>query len=106
MATSETIKINVGYEDNGTIIFVDIAERHIPLARKALRFLYKQEQEEKRKARELASTCRNCKFSLPRSRYDSTLFCSKRIVNKYYKKVVRPSETCKLFERKDKEDGK
>lgn len=106
MATSETIKINVGYEDNGTIAFVDIAERHIPLVRKALGFLYKQEQEEKRKARELASTCRNCKFSLPRSRYDSTLFCSKRIVSKYYKKVVRPSETCELFERKNKEDGK
>ena len=102
MAISETIKIEVGYEYDGTIIFVDIDEKHIPLARKALGYLYKQEQEEKRKARELASTCRNCKFSSPR--YDGTLCCSKKIVYKYYKKVVRSSETCELFERKEKED--
>lgn len=106
MAISETIKIEVGYEYDGTIIFVDIDEKHIPLARKALGYLYKQEQEEKRKARELASTCRNCKFSWPRHRYDGTLCCCKKIVNKYYKKVVRPSETCELFERKEKEDEK
>ena len=106
MAISETIKIEVGYEDDGTIIFVDINEKHIPLARKALGYLYKQEQEEKRKAREIASTCRNCKFSLSRNRYDGTLCCSKKIVNKYYNKIVRKSETFELFERKEKEDEK
>ena len=101
MAVSETIKIEIGYEDDGTIIFVDIDKENIPLVRKALAYLYKQEQEEKQKARKLASTCRICQFSQQRNRYDNTLCCSKRIVNKYYKKVVRPTETCKLFERKE-----
>ena len=104
MANVKTIRIDIGYEDDGTIIFVDIDKGDIPLARKALTYLYKQEQEEKRKARELASTCRNCKYSQQREmRYDHTLCCSKKIVNKYYKKVVRPTETCELFERKEEE---
>lgn len=103
MTEAKTIKIEVGYEDDGTITFVDIDKGDIPLARKALTYLYKQEQEEKQKARELASTCRNCKNSQQRARYDHTLSCSKRIVNKYYTKVVRPTETCELFERKEKE---
>lgn len=101
MATAETINIEVEYEDDGTILFVGIDKENIPLVRKALAYLYKQEQEEKRKARELASTCRNCKFSQPRARYDHTLCCAKRIVHKYYKRVVRPTETCELFERKE-----
>lgn len=100
MTEAKTIKIEVGYEDDGTITFVDIDKGDIPLARKALTYLYKQEQEEKQKARELASTCRNCEYSQQRARYDHTLSCSKRIVNKYYTKVVRPTETCELFERK------
>ncbi len=104
MANAKTIKIEVGYEDDGTIIFVDIDKGDISLARKALTYLYKQEQEEKQKARELASTCRNCKYSQQRLlRYDHTLCCSKRIVNKYYNKVVRPTETCELFERKEEQ---
>ena len=103
MAYSETIKIDIGYEDDGTILSVNIDNECIPLIRKALTHLYKQEQEEKQKARKLASTCRNCKFSQPRDRYDGTLCCSKKIVNKYYKKVVRPTETCELFERNEDE---
>ena len=103
MTEAKTIKIEIGYEDDGTITFVDIDKGDIPLARKALTYLYKQEQKEKRKARELASTCRNCEYSQQRARYDHTLSCSKRIVNKYYTKVVRPTETCELFERKEKE---
>lgn len=104
MANAKTIKIEIGYEDDGTIAFVDIDKSDIPLARKALTYLYKQEQEEKQKARELASTCRNCKYSQQRElRYDHTLCCTKRIVNKYYRKVVRPTETCELFERKEDE---
>ena len=106
MTEAKTIKIGIGYKDDGTIIFVDIDKYDIPLARKALTYLYKQEQEEKQKARELASTCRNCKYSQQREmRYDGTLCCTKRIVNKYYKKVVRPTETCELFERKEEENG-
>ena len=101
MTEAKTIKIGIGYKDDGTIIFVDINKYDIPLVRKALTYLYKQEQEEKQKARELASTCRNCKNSQQRERYDRTLCCSKRIVNKYYKRVVRPTETCELFERKE-----
>lgn len=101
MATSETVKIEIGYEDDGTIIFVDIDREDIPLVRRALAYLYKQEQEEKQKARKQSSTCRNCQFSQQRARYDNTLCCSKRIVNKYYKKVVRSTETCELFERKE-----
>lgn len=103
MTNAKTIKIEIGYEDNETITFVDIDKNDIPLARKALTYLYKQEQEEKQKARELASTCRNCKYSQQRARYDHTLCCSKRIVNKYYKKVVRPTETCELFKRKEEQ---
>ena len=106
MTEAKTIKIGIGYKDDGTIIFVDIDNGDIPLARKALTYLYKQEQEEKQKARKLASTCRNCKYSQQRElRYDHTLCCTKRIVNKYYKKVVRPTETCELFERKEEENG-
>jgi len=101
MAIAETIKIEVEYEDDGTIIFVDIDKEDIILVRKALAYLHKQEQEEKQKARKLASTCRNCQFSQQRASYDNTLCCSKRIVNKYYKKVVRPTETCELFKRKE-----
>lgn len=101
MARSETIEIEVGYEYDGTILFVGIDKENIPLVRKALAYLHKQEQEEKQKARELASTCRNCKFSQPRDRYDHTFCCAKRIVHKYYKRVVRPTETCELFERKE-----
>lgn len=101
MATSKTIKMKIGYEDDGTIIFVDIDKGNIQLVRKALAYLYKQEQEEKKKMRALASTCRNCKFSQRRDRYDSTLCCTKKIVNKYYKKVVRPTESCEMFERKE-----
>lgn len=101
MTNAKTIKIEIGYEDDGTIAFVDIDKNDIQLARKALTYLYKQEQEEKQKARELASTCRNCKYSQQRARYDHTLCCTKRIVNKYYKKVVGPTETCELFERKE-----
>ena len=97
MTEAKTIKIEIGYEDDGTIIFVDIDKGDIPFARKALTYLYKQ-------ARELASTCRNCKYSQQRARYDHTLSCSKRIVNKYYTKVVRPTETCELFERKEEEN--
>ena len=51
--------------------------------------------------RALASTCRNCKFSQPRGIYYGTLSCSKKIVNKYYNKVVRPTESCDLFKRKE-----
>lgn len=101
MAISETINIEVGYEDDGTILFVGIDKENISLVRKSLAYLYKQEQEEKRKTRELASTCRNCKFSQPRGVYNGSLCCAKRIVHKYYKRVVRPTETCELFERKD-----
>ena len=101
MSSAKTINIEVGYEDDETITFVGINKGNIPLVRKALAYLYKQEQEEKQKARELASTCRNCQFSKQRNRYDHTLCCSKRIVNKYYKKVVRSTETCELFERKE-----
>lgn len=102
MTNAKTIKIEIEYEDDGTITFVDIDKNDILFARKALTYLYKQEQEEKQKARELASTCRNCKFSQQREyRYDGTLCCIKKIVNKYYKKVVRPTETCELFERKE-----
>ena len=101
MAVSETIKMEIGYEDNGNIIFVEIDKDKIQLVRKALTYLYKQEQEEKKRIRALESTCRNCKFSSPRGHYDSTLTCSERIVNKYYHKVVRPSETCDLFKRKE-----
>lgn len=101
MTNTETIKIEVGYEDDGTILFVGIDKENIPLVRKALAYLYKQEQEEKQKARGLAPTCRNCKSSQPRDRYDHTLCCAKRIVHKYYKRVVRPTETCELFERKE-----
>ena len=102
MATSETIKMEIGYEDDGSIVFVEIDKNNIQLVRKALAYLYKQEQEEKKKMRTLASTCRNCKFSQPR-RVDGTLTCSKRIVSKYYNKVVRPTETCDLFERKEEQ---
>ena len=101
MAMLETVKMEIGYEDDGTIIFVEMDKENIPLARKALAYLYKQEQEEKKKMRALASTCRNCKFSQPRDRYDNTLTCGKRIVAKYYNKVIRPTETCDLFERKE-----
>jgi hypothetical protein len=103
MTEAKTIKIEVGYEDGGTITFVDIDKGDIPLARKALTYLYKQEQEEKQKVRKLAPTCRNCEYSQQRERYDHTLCCSKRIVNKYYRKVVRPTETCELFERKEEQ---
>ena len=103
MTKTKIVKIELGYEDDGTITFVDIDKDNIPLVRKALTYLYKQEQEEKQKARKLTSTCRNCKYSQQRDRYDHTLCCTKRIVNKYYKKVVRPTETCELFERKEEE---
>lgn len=103
MATSETIRMEIGYEDDGTIIFVGIDKENIQLIRKALAYLYKQEQEEKQKMRALASTCRNCKFSQRRDRYDGTLHCTKRTVNKYYKKVVRPTESCEMFERKEEQ---
>lgn len=95
--------MEIGYEDDGTIIFVGIDKENIQLVRKALAYLYKQEQEEKQKMRALASTCRNCKFSQPRGRYDGTLCCTKKIVNKYYKKVVRPTESCEMFERKEEQ---
>lgn len=101
MAMSETVKMEIGYDDDGTILFVEMDKENIQLVRKALAYLYKQEQEEKKKTRALASTCRNCKFSQPRDRYDNTLTCGKRIVAKYYNKVVRPTETCDLFERKE-----
>ena len=101
MAFSESIKIEVGYEDDGTIIFVDIDKENVPLVRRALAYLHKQEQEERQKTKKLASTCRNCKFSQPRASYDRTLCCSKKIVAKYYKKVVRPTDTCEMFERKE-----
>lgn len=100
MAIAETIKMEIGYEDDGSIVFVEMDKENIQLARKALAYLYKQEQEEKKKMKALASTCRNCKFSRPRQ-FDGTLTCSKKIVNKYYNKVVRPTETCDLFERKE-----
>lgn len=100
MATSETIKMEIRYEDDGTIIFVGIDKEDIQLVRKALTYLHKQEQEEKKKTRALAPTCRNCKSSQPRSIY-GTLSCSKKIVNKYYNKVVRPTESCEMFERKE-----
>ena len=102
MPNAKTINIEVGYEDDGTIIFVDIDKEDIALVKKAFAYLHKQEQEEKQKARKLASTCRNCQFSQQRDRYDNTLCCSKKIVNKYYKKIVRATETCELFERKEK----
>lgn len=102
MAMSETIKMEIGYEDDGTIIFVEMDKESIQLVRKALAYLYKQEQEEKKKMRVLASTCRNCKFSQPRQ-YDGTLTCTKKIVYKYYNKVIRPTETCDLFERKEEQ---
>lgn len=101
MAISETIRMEIGYEDDGTIIFVGIDKKNIQLVRKALAYLYKQEQSEKTKMRILASTCRNCKFSQPRNRYDNTLTCTENTVHKYYKKVVRPTESCKMFERKE-----
>lgn len=104
MATSETIKMEIGYEDDGNIIFVGIDKDKIQLVRKALTYLYKQEQGEKKKIRALESTCRNCRFSNPRDRYDKTLTCSERIVNKYYHKIVRPSETCDLFKRKEENE--
>ena len=104
MAMLETVKMEIGYEDDGTIIFVEIDKESIQLARKALAYLYKQEQEEKKKIMALASTCRNCKFSQLRNRYDNTLTCGKRIVAKYYNKVVRPTETCDLFERKEENE--
>lgn len=97
---SETIKIEVGYEDDGSIIFVSLDKEQVNLVRKALAYLYKQEQEEKARARAEASTCRNCKFS-ERGRYDGTLCCTKKVVNKYYNKVVRPTECCEMFERKE-----
>jgi len=102
MAISETIKMEIGYEDDGSIVFVEIDKNNIQLVRKALAYLYKQEQEEKKKMRTLASTCRNCKFSQPR-RVDGTLTCTKKIVHKYYNKVVRPTESCDLFERKEEQ---
>lgn len=101
MANCETIQIEVGYEDDGNILFVSLDKEQINLVRKALKYLYKQEQEEKANARAAASTCRNCKFSKPRLYTTNTLSCTKRIVNKFYKKVVRPSESCNLFERKE-----
>jgi hypothetical protein len=101
MATSKTIRMEIGYEDDGTIIFANIDKENIQLVRKALAYLYKQEQSEKTKMRILASTCRNCKFSQPRNRYDNTLTCTKKIVHKYHNKVVRPTESCKMFERKE-----
>lgn len=101
MPNAKTINVEIGYEDDGKIIFVDINKEDILLLRRALAYLYKQEQEEKQKARKQSSTCRNCQFSQQRARYDNTLCCSKRIVNKYYKKVVRSTETCELFERKE-----
>lgn len=104
MSSAKTIQIEVGCEDDGTILFVGIDKEDIPLVRKALAYQYKQDQEEKQRERKLAATCRNCKFSQQRElRYDGTLCCSKRIVNKYYKKVVRATETCELFERKEDE---
>lgn len=101
MAISETIRMEIGYEDDGTIIFVDINKENIQLVRKALAYLYKQEQEEKKKIRALAPTCRNCKFSQRRDRYDGTLCCTEKIVNKYNKKVVRPTESCEMFKRRE-----
>lgn len=101
MTTSETVKIEIGYEDDGSIIFVEMDKEDIQLVRKALAYLHKQEQEEKKKIKALASTCRNCKFSQPRGRYDGTLICTKKIVNKYYNKVVRPTESCEIFERRE-----
>ena len=101
MANCETIQIEVGYEDDGNILFVSIDKEQVNLVRKALTYLYKQEQEEKAKARAATSTCRNCKFSEPRLCRNGTLSCTKRIVHKFYKKVVRPSESCDLFERKE-----
>lgn len=98
---SETIKIEVGYEDDGSIIFVSVDKEQIKLVRKALAYVHKKEQEEKQRAREAASTCRNCRFSEPRDGFWGTLRCSRKIVNKYYKKVVQPSESCDLFERKE-----
>ena len=103
MTTLETIRMKIGYEDDGTIISVDIDKKNIQLIRKALAYLYKQEQSEKTKMRILASTCRNCKFSQRRDRYDGTLHCTKRIVTRYYKKVVRPTESREMFERKEKQ---
>lgn len=101
MATAETVQMEIGYEDDGTILFVDVDKKNIQLVRKALTFLHKQEQEEKKKLRALASTCRNCRFSKPRDRYDSVLVCTKKIVYKCYNKVVRPTESCEMFERKE-----
>lgn len=98
---SETIQIEVGYEDDGNIIFVSLDKEQVNLARKALNYLYKQEQEEKARARAEASTCRNCKFSEPRPYITGTLCCTKKVVNKYYNKVVRPTECCEMFERKE-----
>ena len=49
MAMSETVKMEIGYEDDGTIIFVEIDKEIIQLIGKALAYLYKQEQEEKKK---------------------------------------------------------
>lgn len=97
---SRIIKLGLIYDDNGTVRFVDLDKKDVPLVRKALAYIHKQEQEERRKAREAASTCRNCQFSQLRGRYDGTLCCSKIIVNKYYKKVVGATETCELFTRK------
>ena len=93
--------MEIRYEDDGTIIFVGIDKENIQLVRKALTYLYKQEKDEKQKMRVLASTCRNCKFSQRRDRYDNTLTCAKKIVHKYYNKVVRPTESCEMFERKE-----
>ena len=95
------ITLEIECEDNGDILFVSLAKEDIALVRKALAYLYKQEQEEKKRVRETAQTCRNCKFSQPRNRYEYTLTCSKKIVNKYYHKVVVPSGSCELFSRKE-----
>lgn len=101
MANCETIQIEVGYEDDGSILFVSLDKEQVNLVRKALTYLYKQEQEEKAKTRAAASTCRNCKFSEPRLYRTDMLSCTKQIVHKFYMKVVRPSESCDLFERKE-----
>lgn len=101
MASARTITLEVGWEDDGNILFVSIEKENIALVRKALAYLYKQEQEEKKRARETSQTCCNCKFAQSRNRYDGTLTCAKKIVNKYYHKVVRPSGNCELFSRKE-----
>lgn len=97
---SETIKIEVGYEDDGRVVFVWLDKEQLKLARKALAYVNKQEQEEKQRAREAAPTCRNCGFSEPRNGIRDSLCCSKKIVNRFYKKVVQPSGSCELFVRR------